>query len=115
MRWWRHSALSRAVALIFLLWTATDLSNPSLCALDKDDAAPVGAASAVQGSTPPVAPQPASPHIDDCFCCSHCVDVARCLPADEVTIANRLKTLLALSAPRIFGSPLFHPPQISLQ
>lgn len=120
MRWWRHSALSRAVALVFLLWTAADLSNANLCALDNEDslpisAVPVGAGSALHVGTTPPPPEPASAHIDDCFCCSHCVNVTTLLPADVATLASRPKTLLDLPAPRIFGSPLYHPPLSSLQ
>lgn len=120
MRWWRHSALSRAVAFVFLLWTAADLSNASLCALDNEDtsstAAPSTAGGAVvkddlSSSLPPVQ----APHVDDCFCCSHCVDVFAIIPADAATIANRPRALLMLAAARIFGSPFYHPPQISLQ
>jgi len=117
MRWWRRSALSRVVALTILLWTGADLSNSSLCALENEGAA--APASAGPGSiggtivdgTTPQAPQPVSGHVDDCFCCSHCVDVAGFLPANVATIANSPRVPLVVAAPRIFGSPLYHPPQ----
>ena len=102
--------------MILLLWTTADLTNGSLCALENEGGAPASAGPAsvsgtiVDGTTPQ-APQPVPAHVDDCFCCSHCVDVTAFLPPHAVTSANSPRVRLVVPAPRIFGSPLYHPPQ----
>jgi hypothetical protein len=120
MRWWRHSTLNRVVALAILLWTAADLSNVRLCALDNEGHAPVSVAPVSTGvesrdGAMPKAPQPAAPHIDDCFCCSHCVDVTAALPQAPSTLVRTQAPWLVVIAPRGSGSPFYHPPQGSLQ
>lgn len=112
MLWWRHSRLGRTVALLLLIWTAADLSNASLCALDNDTASTIAvsqSASLNEAPSPPPAPaQP--PHVDDCFCCSHCVElqvVARPTVANSTPVQD---APLVLAALRTFGSPLYHPP-----
>ena len=64
-----------AVAILLLAWTAADLTNASLCALDNEGTAPATAgptspASTMDDGTTQRAPEPASPHLDDCICCS---------------------------------------------
>ena len=122
MRWWRQTLLSRAVVLAILLWTAVDLSNASLCALENESGGsrygaglltPQSAALLEDGSTSSVPPAPA-PHIDDCFCCSHCVEFAGLAPGHPATIIEGQKAPVVLAAVRIFGAPLYHPPQVSL-
>ena len=117
MRWWRHSRLVRTVAMILLLWTAADLSNASLCALDNEgaNAGPLGSGTTLQDGSSAPGPAQLPQHIDDCFCCSHCVDVHVFLPATLVTPVALQQTQLVLSAPRIFGSRLYHPPLALLQ
>ena len=117
MRCWRRTSVSRALVFAILLWTAIDLSNSSLCALDNEGAAsstvatPATAGAAVlDGGSSSSVPPAQSPHIDDCFCCSHCVEVAGLAPAHAATIAGSLKMPLVLAVPRLFGSPLYHPP-----
>ena len=113
MRWWRHSRLAQTVAMILLLWTAADLTNASLCALENEATgfSSVGTtATQIVDTSSSQAPVPAPPHIDDCFCCSHCVDVQVLLPATLVMPVDLQQTPLILAAPRIFGSPLYHPP-----
>ena len=98
--------------MLLLLWTAADLSNASLCALDNegqpmqlsDEHASLGSSDAqVPDSTP-------ERHIDDCFCCSHCVDLQAFAPAILVMPVELQRTPLVLAAARLFGSPLYHPP-----
>ncbi len=115
MAWWRHSRLAQAVTMVLLLWTAADLTNSSLCALEKEDegsTAPSipGSTTLNQDSHDRTPPEPVRPHIDDCFCCSHCVDVHSLVPAVASVPANRDLQLLVLAAPRLFGSRLYHPP-----
>lgn len=117
MRWWRHSRLVHAVAMLLLLWTAADLSNASLCALDNEGTGPfpVSTGATLQDSSDSQVPAQAPQHIDDCFCCSHCVDVKALTPAALATPADAQRTPLVLAAPRLFGSRLYHPPLSSLQ
>lgn len=117
MAWWRHSRLTQAMVMVLLLWTAADLTNSSLCALENEETR--SSAPAVPGSTAidqdagnRIPPQPAKPHIDDCFCCSHCVEVAGLVPALASVPVNRELQLLVLAAPRLFGYRLYHPPLV---
>lgn len=117
MAWWRHSRLVKAVVMVLLLWTAADLTNSSLCALESEDARPSalagsGSTTVDQDSDGQIPPQPARPHIDDCFCCSHCVEVPGLVPALASVPVNRELQLLVLAAPRLFGYRLYHPPLV---
>jgi hypothetical protein len=113
MLWWRRSRLVHAVVIILLLWTAADLANSSLCALDNEGMGsfPIDAATTLTAdSGENVPPQVPQPHIDDCFCCSHCVDVQVVSPSLVALPAILESRPLVLATPRIFGSPLYHPP-----
>ena len=107
----RFRKISRAAAWVLLAWVAVDLGNPSLCALDQDvpvmplsaaalDAHPAG------GDTPdlPV-------HIDDCFCCSHCVNLSSVQGAASLAWAGLPVPLPADAAPLPTAYPLYHPPR----
>lgn len=112
--------MSRAVVFTILLWTAADLSNVSLCALDNEDASATAALASADGvvlQAPSDAGVPLAPasHVDDCFCCSHCVEVAVIIPAQASAVASSPRPALVRAEPRIFGSPLYHPPKFSLQ
>lgn len=98
----------RWCATVLLLWTAIDMMAPGLCALEREHdeavvadatAAPAepsapaasgreAATMAVDQALPPSGDSTPAPHVDDCFCCSHCVDVWRldavAAPADLV-------------------------------
>ncbi len=104
--------------MVLLLWTAADLSNVSLCALDNEGALGAGTfgGSTVfeDGSTNQLPLEP-SAHIDDCFCCSHCVDIQALAPATVVIPAALKRTPFILAAPRLFGSSVYHPPLAQLQ
>lgn len=107
-------AVCRIVALVILTQTALDLSNAALCALDAEEfpAIALQTGDAVQageaGRSVPVDAR----HIDDCFCCSSCVDVAAATMVMPVALVTR-----AADAPRDRRVPLvsrlfFHPPQL---
>lgn len=102
------------VALVLLVWTAVDLTNSGLCALDNEAAAAPSAATTTIAAAGWDAgaglPQQDRVHVDDCFCCSHCVDVSAIFPTTVVSPVTVLHTALVVPAPRIFGSPLYHPP-----
>lgn len=111
----RHHRFVRVVVTVLLLWTAVDLSNAGLCALDNERAggASFDAPAATWASAGDTAPLPIPlRHIDDCFCCSHCVDVRALVPATLSTPAVQCDAAATLAGPRIFGSPLYHPPLV---
>lgn len=99
--------------MLLLLWTAADLSNASLCALDNEGKNAVSFsafATLSDASDAPAPDQTPQQHIDDCFCCSHCVDVHAFAPATVVMPVKLQRTPLVLAAPRLSGAPLYHPP-----
>lgn len=110
----RKSRLVPAVALVLLAWTAVDLTNASLCALDQEGAArsacvvvmqQIGRGQQDGGSVPT--------HVDDCFCCSHCVDAAA-LPALTITCFTADSMgFERVSPPRSIPRSLDHPPQLA--
>lgn len=117
MAWWRHSRLAQAVTMVLLLWTAADLTNTSLCALENEDMRSTtpstpGSTTLDQDTHGQIPPQPARPHIDDCFCCSHCVEVHGLVPALASVPVNTELQALVLATPRLFGSRLYHPPLV---
>lgn len=115
MRWWRHSRLARAVAMILLLWTGADLTNASLCALDSDQiGATFSREYALTVSAESTNPTPSQPshHIDDCFCCSHCVDVQVLVPSVVAELITRREAPFDVAVPHGFGFPLYHPPLV---
>lgn len=101
--------------MLLLLWTAVDLSNAGLCALDNEDAAPMAAdatatfSAAAHDAGAPLAPD-TTRHVDDCFCCSHCVDIRALTVALDCTAVALPRALLMLAAPRNAGASLYHPP-----
>ena len=101
----------RAVALTFLAWTAVDLGVPTLCALDNElpqayTSAPTIHTPSNEGGTPsrPV-------HIDDCFCCSHCVNVTALAAPAGLALAIQAPPLPAEFLPVALGYPPYHPPR----
>lgn len=110
MRWWRHSGLLYAFAVFLLFWTATDLINPSLCALDNQAGVPISSTSTLKDHSTSPGPNQAPGHIDDCFCCSHCVDVQPPALVMRALQAVFRYPVTGLGVVRIFGVPLYHPP-----
>jgi hypothetical protein len=84
----------RWCATVLLLWTAIDVMAPGLCALEREheenavSAASADETAAPDRALPPTNDSTSAPHVDDCFCCSHCVDIWRLdavgAPADLV-------------------------------
>lgn len=98
----------RFVAILLLALVAIDLGAPSLCALDEQSAT-VAQLDGVE--TPPVAPSAPPAHVDDCFCCSHCVQPAAEQPPAGLTLLAESFAPRAID--RIFGTvgAPFHPPR----
>ncbi len=96
----RSSVLSRFVVIVMLLWAATDLAFPQLCA---EDTRVTTLAQARSGGD-------ASPQPDDCFCCCHHV-----VPV-SISVSAALVGVMDLSDDQPVGFPLgmvsavFHPP-----
>ena len=103
---------ARAAAWFLLALVALDLGNPSLCALDQEmPSIPVSAVAVLDaGSTDGNAPtRPV--HVDDCFCCSHCVDVAPVQDPARLAWAGVGIPLPHDAAPLPTAYPPYHPPR----
>ena len=103
---------SRVVAWLFLAWVTVDLGFPSVCALDQEGRLiPLSVQSAVgaatSGDTVPAPPA----HIDDCFCCSHCVNVTAIAGPPVIEWIDLHVTLPADRVPYPRGYPSYHPPR----
>lgn len=112
---WRHSRVGRIVALVLLLWTAADLTNTGLCALESEgalDAVSLTSATALSNPSDTSAPRGTTSqgHIDDCFCCSHCVEFQAEPPAPTAMVRASAPVPLLVPSPRLFGASVYHPP-----
>lgn len=103
--------------MVLLLWTAADLTNSSLCALDAEDTHPAASAdtatASLQSDREAPAPLPVhsdAPHVDDCFCCSHCVEVSSLTVATTSMPAAPNAVFVLLAAPRLVDARLYRPP-----
>ena len=111
MVWVRLRTTARTVAWVLLAWVAVDLGVPNLCALEREQGF------AISGSSTAVAPDDgggipiAPPHVDDCFCCSHCVDVTQVSGATAPPLADTRVVLPPAAIPFPFGLSLYHPPR----
>ena len=112
MRSWRFTVLWRVVALSLLLWTAVDLADVTACALDNERLGTLGSSqdSIIAHRDAPGNPAPPV-HVDDCFCCSHCVDVEAFIAASSVTIPKSRPETLANHHLLLLATPFYHPPQ----
>jgi hypothetical protein len=108
----RRRSLYRACAIVLLLWTAVDLTNMRLCALDNEDVVSMPA----DGSDVPAAgdapvPDTPAPHVDDCFCCSRCVEPSPVTMPPRASIAPHRPRSLTDALPVSDHVPVYHPPQ----
>lgn len=107
----RRSRLARTMALVILMWTAIDLVHPSACALD---ASPSDAPSiqADPGIGLPIGSAPVG-HVDDCFCCSHCVHPsAMAVPVVWRPVVVQRAYRHRDRLPSADRTPVYHPPQL---
>ena len=108
---------ARLAAVILLAWTAVDLTATQLCPADGVATVAGGfeSSSARSDSSEGPAPGRRAPqsHVDDCFCCSHCVNVALPEPLLAATIDTPRHLAPRLRIPVGDGHPLYHPPQLS--
>ena len=123
----RSSFAVRALAVVCLLaWTAADLTADvmgfDLCVLEEEQAHEGGfhdeekhvPSSMLAGATPASSPgTPAqAPHVDDCFCCSHCVEPTSLTPPMTLSLAERREPARRLGFIEDRANDLFHPPQL---
>ena len=112
----RVGRVQRFVVLLILGWTALDLGYPVLCALDREQSdSTYYAQDVIEPPSSSNSETPTSPgHIDDCFCCSHCVTVTDAAPAERTVSTVRQENIAPLTAPLFRTFPIYHPPQFSL-
>jgi hypothetical protein len=103
--------ISRFVALLLLLWTAVDLSIPSICR-GEDPGSNMGqGASVVQRQDTDLSQPPGFQDDDDCFCCcSHIVPSSHFM-ADAEAHAVSSTAVLCESQIDQYPRSLFHPPR----
>ena len=102
--------------MLLLMWTAVDIAAPGLCALEREDdfsiVADADKAATVVTTDASLPDDPSTPplHVDDCFCCSHCVDLSRHVmmfsPAGDVECDAIVMLRLVDHIP----PPPYHPP-----
>ena len=119
MRSSRLRTIYRLAVLVLLFQTGLDLSNAALCALDAERFGLAGRASSTlassgdfgdEGSQPS---QPAKPgHVDDCFCCSPCVDAEPIAQPVMVAVVAAAEDDLPVKHVPLLPTFLFHPPQL---
>lgn len=99
-----------------LFQTGLDLSNAALCALDSERFGLAGHATstlAISGEQGPQPSQPSKPaHVDDCFCCSACVDAEPIAQPVMVAVAAAAENDLPVKHVPLLSTFLFHPPQL---
>lgn len=113
MQWVRTGRVARMVAVFFLLWTAVDLTIPSVCAIDQQP----GSGNArrestvlTAGGSTQTAPNDGT---EDCFCCCHHVmSTAAWVPIAHVDIAQGI-SLPPVDHVRILRARIDHPPQLA--
>ena len=108
----------RVAVLVLLFQTGLDLSNAALCALDSERFRLAGCATSTVGSlgddrSQPSQPQPSKPaHVDDCFCCSPCVDAEPIAQPVTVGVVAAAEDDLPVKHVPLLPTFLFHPPQL---
>ena len=109
----RFGRLLRATAWLFLAWTVIDLAVPRLCALDREQApVPIHSSAArIDVPSAPLGTTPTPVHVDDCFCCSHCVNVTGIHAPASLALARTEPPLPTAWMPLTDGYPQYHPPR----
>ena len=112
----RPRSLYRVAALLLLFMTGLDLSmdlgNVSFCAIDAERTQAGAASEAAVTTASHHSEQGTAPHIDDCFCCSACVNVTPIeVPIEATLVATEPVPPVARQLP-LLSRFLFHPPQL---
>jgi hypothetical protein len=113
----RPNRVYRALAIFFLVFTAVDLTFPSLC--QAEETAEVAQADAEKNLSGPVKDAPPDQPVEhsdfeeDCFCCcSHVI------PSPHIGVSKQMQppriALMTLSSlPAAHPGDAFHPPRLS--
>jgi hypothetical protein len=112
----RPRSLYRVAALLLLFMTAIDLSmdisNVTFCAIDAERNQANGSPEALVTTASHHSEQGKTPHVDDCFCCSACVNVTPItMPLEVTRLAADPVSPVARQLP-LLSRFLFHPPQL---
>jgi len=98
-----------------------DVMGFDLCVLEEEQAqggfhgeGEQASPSALANTTPASAPASPgqAPHVDDCFCCSHCVEPTSLAPPIDLSQAERREPVGRLGFVEDRANDLFHPPQL---
>jgi len=112
MRSVQFRTTARAAAWLLLALVALDLGNPSLCALDQEGPSfPVSPAAALDARSTDDSAPARTIHIDDCFCCSHCVDVSSFSALVPLAFIDSRVPLPTDAPLGPAGHPPYHPPR----
>lgn len=109
----RLRPLFRTAALLLLCWTALDLANTRVCAVDADAAGSAIVTSIVPAAIASHDTIPASPESTgaDCFCCSPFVDVQQIAVPPAIQSSRCLAQPLPVRSALLFAAVPYHPPQ----
>jgi len=112
----RLCAFYRIAAFALLFLTGVDLSmdigNVAFCAIDAERAQVAPCSEAATNTSSKDSQQDQSPHIDDCFCCSACVNVTPMTqPLTVALVAATPIPPISRQLP-LLSRFLFHPPQL---
>lgn len=108
----RTGRVARIVAVFFLLWTAVDLTNSSVCAIDQQPASGLARRESTVLTTAGSAQTAPNGGAEECFCCCHhIVSTAAWVPTPQVDVAQRV-SLPPVDQVRVLQARLDHPPQL---
>jgi hypothetical protein len=110
----RTGRTGRIVAVFFLLWTAVDLVNPGVCAIDEHPdsrtARPEAASLSTAGRTQQQTPGGAG---EDCFCCCHhIVSTPLWAPLPQPDLIQSV-IVPPVEQVRVLHARLDHPPRLA--
>lgn len=112
----RLRSFYRVAALLLLFLTGLDLSmdvgSVTFCAIDAERTHAVPPSENGLGNPTSHSQQSQSPHIDDCFCCSACVNVTPVAQPLNVTLVAATPLPVVPRQLPLLSRFLFHPPQL---
>ena len=112
----RPRSLYRVAALLLLFMTGLDLSmdisSVRFCAIDAERNQASGSSEAAVTTASHHSEQGKTPHVDDCFCCSACVNVTPIAIPIEVSLIPAAPVPPVARQLPLLSRFLFHPPQL---
>ena len=101
--------IARLFASVLLVWTAADVCDYGLCPHHREPLGGFAQTAVREGAAQTHAPTDVG---DDCFCCSHVVDVRTPF---RVTLGYALAWRVSddhAGEPHVTSNPLYHPPLV---